>query len=446
MRFYYRYHGRRVHKICFMVCFIVLYSAYASASGLPNSAPVAQPSQISPSASSGKSAPNPSHTGSGAVTLPGTNTAITIGGTIKALANFDTGASTGDTLEPFNIPLHGVNAAALKGGHFGGNVRWSKINLKSETPIAQGTIKAFVEFDFAGGPSINTSGTSYTPRLRFAYVENCELGLVGQTNSLFEDTDAVGSNLDPNGILGGNIRQPQVRFTQKFNAGSFSVSLEYPVTDYTDNTGARQITNNGYGVSSAPDVLMQLKLAGNPGHVALRAMMRQVAVKYIVDSSMSNPTYPNCKKSVTGWGLGLSGRLFTQGKSGLFAQVNGGEGVGRYIPVINGQAAFFDVSRGILKSQSAINTFGGYEHHWTDELRTNIMTSYTYVRPSTFSPQNLTSTTRITKRMHTYWLNVIYCPIPKLEVGMEFARVERYTLDRKKGDENRIIFALNYTI
>lgn len=380
----------------------------------------------------------------GTITLPSTNTTVKVGGTIKALANFDTGASTGDCLESFNIPLKGVNAGAQKGGNFGGSLRWSKLNLESITPTAHGDLRAYVEFDFAAGSSINTTGTSYGPRLRYAYVECCHW-LVGQNNTLFEDLQAMGTNIDPNGIVGNGFnRQVQVRFTQKFNMGSFAVSAEYPVTDYTDQTGALQKTNNGYGVSIAPDLAMQLKFMGHLGHIALRAMTRQIAVKYVVESGMAT-TYPNYKKSVTGWGLGVSGKLITVGKSGLFAQINGGDGIGRYIPCINGQAAFFDLTRGILKTQRALNTFGGYEHYWADAVRTNIMASYTCIHPSAFSPKTLTSTTRITKRLRTYFANVIYSPLPQLEVGLEFARLERYTLDRKKGDENRIIFGLNYT-
>ena len=389
----------------------------------------------------------------GYMSVPGTSSAIKIGGFARADVLYENGPQLGDSINAAALPLKGINAAASKSGNSTIYARASRLNFASITDTSRGELKTFVEIDFFGA----NAGNTYTPRLRHAYGEYLGV-LAGHTLTVFGDVDSLGTNIDINGINNGTMRQPQVRYTMiPTQDVKLMVALERPVTDYTARDGslnnagnmfgssglnnAANVNGGSAGTSAVPDLTAQLKWTGSAGHVALRGVARQLAVKYVTEGS-STPT-TDFSKRATAWGLGIGGKLLTVGKSGVFAQVNGGDGIGRYIYDLDGQAAFFDPVQRKFETQRAYNGIVGYEHYWQDNLRTNLMASYTRVHINQFTPV-LTGTTRVTSQLKKIMGNIIYSPVNNMEVGLEVGYFKRETVDHKNGQAVRTQLAVTY--
>ncbi|MBY0462150.1 MAG: porin [Alphaproteobacteria bacterium] len=397
----------------------------------------------------------------GYISIPGTSSAVKIGGFARGDVVYENGPQMGDALSVGNIPLKGINAAASKSGNTSVFARASRINFATTTQTARGDLNTFIEIDFFGG----NAGSTYQPRLRHAYGEYMGV-LAGHTATVFGDQDSLGTNIDINGINNGTMRQPQVRYTMNpAQSVKLMVALERPVTDYTSKDGALSNAGNMFGSSglnasgttngtnagttAVPDVTAQVKWTGSAGHVALRGVARQLAVKYVTEGS-STPTTDYSAKA-TAWGMGIGGRLVTVGKSGVFGQINGGDGIGRYIYDLDGQAAYFDVTQRKFETQRAYNGIVGYEHYWQDNLRTNLMASYTRVHVSDFSPgmpqsavSALSGTTRISNQFKKVMGNIIYSPVNNMDVGVELGWFKRQTIDGKNGQAVRTQVALTY--
>ena len=145
----------------------------------------------------------------------------------------------------------------------------------------------------------------------------------------------------------------------------------------------------------------------------------------------------------TGWGLGFSGKFFVYNKSNLFAQFNFGDGIGRYIILLNGQSSLYNSVSRVLDTQKASNTIVGFEHFWNELLRSNIIYAHTQVSVSKYTPV-LTGGTRVTKSMNQLYLNLIYSPIKPMDVGIEYEYADRKSNDNRHGKANRLTLGITY--
>ncbi len=401
----------------------------------------------------------------GYMSVPGTSSAIKIGGFARGDVVYESGPQLGDSIGLGSLPLKGINAAASKQGNTTLNARSSRLNFSSITDTSRGELKTFIEIDFFG----SNAGSTYSPRIRHAYGEYLGV-LAGQTLTVFGDVDSLGTNVDINGINGGTLRQPQVRYTMTpMQDVKLMIALERPVTDYTTRDGTLNNAGNMFGssglngtpgvngtnsgTSAVPDLTAQLKWSGSAGHIALRGVARQLAVKYVTDSSTTGgySAANDFSARATAWGVGIGGKFITVGKSGFFGQINGGDGIGRYIYDLDGQAAFFDPIQRKFQTQRAYNGILGYEHYWQDNLRTNLMASYTRVEVSAYSPgmvnstvAPLSGTTRISNQFKKIMANIIYSPVANMDVGFEVGYFKRETIDHRNGQTVRTQLALTY--
>ncbi len=380
----------------------------------------------------------------GYISVPGSNTAIKLGGRVRVEGEYDAGPSMGDYIVPGSIPLKNVNNQASQSGNTNAHARSSRLSFESLTPTASiGDVKTRIEIDFFNGGT----GGSYLPKLRHAYGDAAGF-LVGQTDSVFVDMTTLGSNIDYNGILGGVNRQAQVRYTMDMTpAFKFAAALEKPASDYIGSDGTLYTSNdssNSKGKSSLPDLTAMLKYSGKSGFVTLRGMARQIQYRSLTDGASYN-TANDFSAKATAWGVGLSGKFITVGKSAFYAQLNTGQGVGRYIPEIAGEAAYFNPSTKQFNVLKANNALVGYEHYWTDDIRTNIQASYTRVSPPAPAGMTpLTGTTRITQKIKKVFFNIFYTPVKNVETGLEFAHIRRDTVDNKTGSGNRVAVMVSY--
>lgn len=249
--------------------------------------------------------------------------------------------------------------------------------------------------------------------------------MIGQTWSTFMDTRADPEELDFEGLNSQvTVRQPLIRWSKEVHAGQvLDVGLEEP----------RPSVTGGEGVSRAPDVITRFSWNRPAGHFQTAALLRSLRAQEDAD--------PTNERSEYGWGLSLSGRrqLGAEGsRDNLVFQLNGGEGVGRYLTdldSVGGQDAVFDPETGELRVLEAIGGYLAYQHWWRPNaerrLFRNPRSTFVYglvdVNNLDIQPGDAYDRTqRIT-------LNVVVSPIAAIDVGLEALWGERRNKNDSKG-------------
>ncbi len=365
----------------------------------------------------------------GYIDVPGTNSAIKFGGFVKTDFIYEANGPTSNlsddnSFDPATMPVKGTNAdniSASKSGQTHAHARGTRLNMETVSNTEKGPLKTFVEFDFLGGSS---NSTSYTPRLRHAYGE-FQGFLAGQTFSNFLDMDAIGTQLDSNGIAATAPRQPLLKYTTNLNqAVTFAVSAEKPDSDYVDPTGASKDNDND-GVSGFPDLTGQLRWKGDMGHLSFRGLARQVQAK--TPAGATGYTGTGFTGKSTGWGLGISGKLNFTNMTALFAQLNGGNAIGRYL--FDGyQSFYYNAAKSHFATRRAYQGVFGIEQKLTETVRANIALAHEQISNPTAIMVQDGATGLYNRKVQKVIGNVIYSPIPKVDVGLEVSHGRREVL------------------
>jgi hypothetical protein len=366
--------------------------------------------------------------------FPNSNSALQLILNPNLAVTYDFGPFAGDFLSPTTLPLVTVDPNAAKSGRYNAQARASQFGFRTLSYTNIGEIKTEVSLDFYGNADSGSAGVPlYQPRLRLAFVEFCGF-TIGQQNSNFLDLDAIGETVDYGTILAGSFRHGVVKYTFKINKKlHFALAAEQPATDYTNNAGA---LTNAHSASRYPDITGNLKYEDSWGHVALKGVWRHLKLK----NYSINPVQSIQR---TAWGLGVAAKYFIYHKTNIFAQTNFGNGIGRFIIICNGQSAFYDQSTSRFDLQKAMDGILGLEHYWSESFRSNFIYAHTFISVSRFTPI-LTGATRVTKSIDQYVLNLIFSPIPSLDLGMEYGYAKRKTFDQKQGTANRITLGMLY--
>jgi len=361
----------------------------------------------------------------GSIRIPGTDAAIKLGGRVRAalVATLDPLGSV-DRFLTNSIPVN-PGPGAVDNTQTNINANTSRFNFELRTPTGAGQMRAFLEGDFFG------SGNTF--RLRHAYGQFHGV-LVGQTWSTFSDPAASHEDLDFEGVSSENVvRQPQIRYTWILREGlSVAAAIETPRVSVTDGTGSDEI----------PDVVGRAiwRFEGG-GHIQLAAVARQVRAASTFDPSDFQSEY--------GWGIGLSGVVpfeFWKLTDRFLYQVNGGRGVGRYIndlSSLGGQDGAFDPVTGDLEALDAFGWYLAYEHMWTRSekvrdrnLRSSLIWSPVYVDNTDFQPDDAYHQT------HRLSANLIFSPIRRLDVGLQYIWGRRENKDGSSGTARQVQFVV----
>lgn len=415
---------------------------------------------------------------------------ITVGGYVRVEGRYDAANNTGDAsnLPGLKLPIDiisplGANIfdavpttdASRKKNAFRAHARSSRFWIRSVYPSRWGDIVGYVEVDFFGTTNFgsfvsrasSTTLNSWNARARHLYVAWNGF-LVGQTWSNFADMMALGETVEFNGPTGGClVRQPQIRYSINILDNlSLNIALENPQTDYLDAQvvpydngsvlgGTQPVSNtttfSGYGTASVPDLTARAVLKFAKGHISIRGVLRRLKVKVdrILETDLGE--FNKFRKSKYGWGVGVSGKFYTNGKSYIFGQFNGGKGIGRYIFDAAGYSAYFNFNTenstanrdGIhgpptLEPLTVYGFMLGYSHYFSEKLRANISYGQTSIKNkdkithvddaiqqiiagANTLAASLTSYGRANKVLRSFHANAIYSPIPALDIGVEYA-------------------------
>ena len=256
--------------------------------------------------------------------------------------------------------------------------------------------------------------------------------LGGQTWSTFADPEAEPDGIDFEGLNAISLfRQPQIRWTKALRENaSLAIAAENPSPDVTGATGVNQV----------PDIVARIHLdreeyplfgfLAKGGHFQAAVLARQIRAEA--------PDRPNETFSAVGFGANVSGQTFTkwrEGRDNFTYAVNGGRGIGRYITdlgTLGGQDAVYDPETESLKPLTVFAAYLGFQHWWTEGLRSTWTYGYVGVDNLEFqTPDSLHQTHRVTA-------NVAWSPILRIDLVLEYLAGTRENKDGESGFSNQL--------
>jgi hypothetical protein len=345
----------------------------------------------------------------GSFKVPGSDAALKIGGLVRVnwVSTYDA-LLVEDRFATSAIPIAG-SADAARVGRVGVIASPSRFNFDLRTPTGVGYMRAFIEGDFAGDRN--------TLRLRHAYGQWRRF-IFGQTWSTFSDPEAEPDGIDFEGLNAIVLfRQPQIRWSLPLSERlRLALALEDPKPDLTGAEGVNQV----------PDFIARVRWEPRfGGHVQLSGIVRQLR---------GEPTdEANQIAAASGYGVNISGRLpfpYLHERDRLLFQHNSGRGIGRYISdlsTLGGQDAVFDSVARELRALDVFSGYVGYEHWWTERLRSSISFGIVGVNNLDIQPDEALHTTRRSS------INFMWSPIPRLDLVTEFLWGRRVNKDKQHG-------------
>lgn len=329
---------------------------------------------------------------------------------------------------PATIPVGGTS----EGGNDADiHAQFSRFWLSADTALDSGDkLKAYLEMDFFGGGSnaflgnevaTNTHGVT----LRHAYV-SWNNWLAGQTWSNFQDAAALPDAVDFIGVTEGAtfVRQAQLRYT----SGPWSFSAENPETTITPylGVGARISSDD----NSVPDITARWVSKGGWGHFSVAGVLRQFKYQNVA---------AGIDDSSTGGAVSVSGRFNLGTSDDLRYMVSGGSGIGRYLGLGLGSDTMSRAD-GSLEPLDGIGGFVAWRHAFAPKLRGNLM--YSTAR---YDNDAALTGLGVTESAQSWHANLIYSPLPKLDIGAELGWGQRSLESGAEGDLRRIHTHVKYS-
>lgn len=352
--------------------------------------------------------------------LPGSDTSISFSGYVKADSMFTMNApstSIGDSFAVTSIPLKGSTANS-QGGDFRMHSRQSRIRFDSRTPTDWGSMRTRLEGDFFGPAGNQRVSNSDSFRVRHAYGQ---LGpvLAGQTWSTFMDQDTFFDTVDFYGAAGQEFaRQTQIRYTASvMDSLSADFAIENPEQSNAVSTGpGAALTTNVNGIDVMPDFVVALRYRPSWGSLNVTGVAR----------NFNYNSGNNFDKNTWGGGGHVGATVKLWGKDTFGAVVNYGDGLGRYangsirdyyVTGCNGTSAPTNTCNSFQKV-SSLGGWGSFTHYWADNLRTNLIGG---AQTSSVPVAQLgTAANGITDGIYTGHVNLIWNPVSKVSIGLEY--------------------------
>jgi Porin subfamily len=419
--------------------------------------------------------------------VPGTNTSLSIYGTVKLSVTTNLGSqNTTDTSPsgigntPFAInglALGGPGAAggnstnnqehALNGG-LRGQVKSTQVFFETRTPSDLGEIKTVVMFDFGAfglqanyiGRTTSTNspssgaGNNESPRIQFAYGT---LGpwLFGQYISAWADPLMFNPDIGDQAQIGPlqtrNIRRPQIRYTYLAGNG-LSLSASVETNTYTNLVGsgsaapmAEDSTDTG-GVTNYPSFNAGVAWSQPWGHLMARFGVAEDEIRNTTNPTILVPgTHSNNLKKF-GWAVVGGAMINTFGHDQWRGLVTYSHGADAFLTDM-GANAFVNTSTGSMQLLKELAFTTSYKHVFSPNWRATAEFSIGFFnKPSnTAGFTNVASGTTAAglasfeKRHLQSALAVTYSPVPgKVDMKFEWDHWDRWVqASDTSGNSNR---------
>jgi len=364
----------------------------------------------------------------GSFKLPGSDTSVTFGGYAKldmVFSNPSAGVgSTADLeLEAPNIPV-GPNAKTGERNQVKLGARQSRVFAGTSTPTSWGALTTYVEGDFYGAAGTESVSNSNGLRVRHAFGTLGGL-LAGQTWTTFSDVDAYPETVDFGGPVGTIFaRQAQVRWTQPFSGGQWSVALENPETVATSPNGVQFRADD----DRLPDLAGIVRFKTALGNYSIAAVARELRV----DSVSS----PNSRDQKLGTAVGVNGVVpFIHSDDVRFSAYYG-NGIGRYSIGFLADALLDANGHVVLPNQWLATV--AYRHFWSPTMRSTLALSGV---GASNPAETAGSVNRSSQSAH---LNLIWSPVAQTNFGLEYIHARREVQSGDAGTLNRLQASAQY--
>jgi hypothetical protein len=364
----------------------------------------------------------------GSFKLPGSNTSVTLGGYVKLDAIFTNpsagvGSSADQELEAPNIPV-GANAKTGERNQVKFHARQSRLFGATSTPTPWGDLTTYVEGDFFGAAGTESVSNSNGLRMRHAYGSLGGL-LAGQTWTTFSDPATYPETLDFGGPVGVIFaRQAQVRWTQPFTGGRWSLALENPETVASLPGGASFRADD----DRLPDFAANVHFDTSFGKYSIAGVARQLRI-----DSLSAPATREQKLATA---FGVNGVVPVFAKDDVRFSAYAGNGIGRYSIGFLSDALVDANSRLVAPTQWL--AMAAYRHFWTANLRSTVALSGVGVSNPAGTGAG------VNKSSNSEHLNLIWSPAPQTNVGLEYIHARREVQGGDSGTVNRLQASAQY--
>jgi len=307
------------------------------------------------------------------------------------------------------------------------HAKQTRLGFLSSSTTDYGKLNVRLEGDFYGAGGNENISNSYGLRIRRAYGELGNL-LAGQEWSTFIDLGIFMETIDFGGPAGGLFnRQAMIRYTQPFSGGSFQFALENPETILlTSEDGVTNKKMNGSN-EYIPDIIARANFDTGFGHYSVVGMARQLTV--------DDGVYDD---SEWGGALSLNAKIPTFGKDHLNLEFNYGNALGRYMESAFAEAFLNPVTHDI-ETCDQWGGLVGYQHFWIDNLRSTVIYSYA-------ERDNDTNyvTEAVDKKYQSVHANLIWSPVSRVNIGLEYIWGYREVENGEDGDINRVQAGFQY--
>ena len=356
------------------------------------------------------------------------NNVLKLGGYVKAdfMSSRYSGGdpANGDLMRDFYLPGAIPVGGADESRATDFNARQTRFWLTTDGLIGGHKVATRIEMDFQVLPGTGDQRTTSpsTPALRRAFV-TIDNWLFGQEWTNFQNLAGLPDTADYVGSSEGTVfaRQAQIRYTR----GPFSIALENPETTVTPYLAATRIIADD---NSLPDLTARYAITRPWGDASVAGLVRQLKYETTGTGAISSST--------VGWGLSAAAKIKVGPRDDLRLMLSGGEGIGRYVGLNFANDAVLD-ARGDLQAISLIAGFASYRHIWSPQWRSNL----------TWSAQKVDNDLSIiglatNKSAKSVRANLIWTPIPAMDIGAELMHGERELESGVSGDVTRLqVFA-----
>jgi DcaP outer membrane protein len=365
----------------------------------------------------------------GSFKLPGSNTSVTLGGYVKLDAIFSNpsagvGSSADQELEAGNIPV-GPAAKNNERNQFKLHARQSRLFAGTSTPSAWGEVSTYVEGDFFGAAGNETASNSNGFRVRHAYGTLGGL-LAGQTWTTFADVTAYPETLDFGGAVGVPFaRQAQIRWTQSFANGQWSIALENPETVVSLANGTQFRADD----DRMPDVAGIVRFGSGRAKYSIAGIVRQLRV----DSASA----PASQQQKVGGALGVNGVVPFLARDDVRFSAYYGNAIGRYSTGFLSDAVL-DANGNIALPKQWMATVA-VRHFWTPTLRSTLALSGV----GSSNPDGTAGA--VNKSAESVHANLIWSPVERTNLGVEYIFARREIQNGDTGNLNRLQVSAQYS-
>ena len=325
---------------------------------------------------------------------------------------------------PSAIPVGGADEASTD---VDTHAQFSRFWFAADGELQGRKTRAYLEFDLFGGGMSNlgnqASTNTHGVTMRQVYV-TWDKWLAGQTWSNFQDVAALPDAVDFVGPTEGTtfVRQAQLRWTH----GPFSIALENPQTVLTGHQSTARVTSDD---GSVPDITARYTSKGDWGHFSVAGLARQLRYETATTEA-----------SGTGYGLSVSGKFNIGKNDDIRYMLTGGEGIGRYVGFALGADGALDAGATDIANTGVLAGFVAWRHVFSPKLRGNLMASR-----AQFDNDTAWTGFGVTESAQSVHANLIYSPMPKLDIGAELIWGNREVESGADGDLRRIHTTVKYS-